>query len=410
MIAMPKILIVHPEGNIKNNPSLFAITKMIVERGWDVLVYSRRQPGIYQGEIIRGARFVYFGESVKETSKIEKSFRDENIRFVIGIDDVGIYKAQKIASFLCVPYLFLSYEILFDHEIKTIGCRADRRNKRRAKKSVKGIRCVIVQDETRKACISREYNVPEKKIILMPVSNTGSHLLPPSNYFHRQLGIPLRKHILLYMGWMDAKQERRLLSFVPYMPDDWVIVAHSRYKYVATIQDVNIGEKLFISFDKPIENIDEMGTLLSDCDAGFCTYEPSDDSIYTGDNIRYIGLSSGKTTTFLQYGVPVVIENMNIWDDLVERYGFGFELKKLTDLSRLNEILDGDKSKKAINFFDNHLDAALFFPKVWEVIEKDNVKSSYKPSAFYEYIISMYLWNIVEKSKNSVKLLLGRNK
>ena len=242
---MPKILIVHPEGNIKNNPNLFAVVKMVIARGWEVLVYSRCRKEIYQGEIFPGARFVYFGESVKETSIIEKRFKDENIRFVIGIDDVGIYKAQKIASFLCVPYLFLSYEILFDHEIKTIGCRADRRNKRRAKKSVKGIKCAIVQDETRKVCLSHEYNVPKEKIILMPVSNTGSHQLPPSNYFHRLLGIQSGKHILLYMGWMDAKQEQRILSFVPYMPDDWVIVAHSRYKYVATIQDDNIGKRLF---------------------------------------------------------------------------------------------------------------------------------------------------------------------
>ena len=408
MGTTPKILIIHPEGNIKGNPNLMAIAKLIVEKGWEVLVYSFQVDYVYQGDIIECARFVYFGDSPKETARIERNFKNENVRFVIGIDDLGIYKAQKIASFLCVPYLFLSYEILFDHEIEKIGSSADHRNKRLAKKAMKDIQCAIVQDDARKACLAREYGIPAEKIILMPVSNTGSRHLKPSNYFHDLLGIKPDKHILLYMGWMDAKQEQRLLSFVPYLPDDWVIVAHSRYKYVATIQDDNIGERLFISFDKPIENIDEMGTLLSDCDAGFCTYEPSDDSIYTGDNIRYIGLSSGKTTTFLQYGVPVVIENMNIWDDLVERYGFGFELKELTDLSRLNELIGGDKSELAIRFFEDHLDAAKFFPAVWDVIEKINKESSYKPFVFYEYMMGIYLRNLVEKSKKSVKLLLGR--
>ena len=210
------------------------------------------------------------------------------------------------------------------------------------------------------------------------------------------------------MGWMDSRQERRLLSFIPYLPDDWVIVAHSRYKYTAKVQDENIGKRLFISFDKPIENIDEMGILLSDCNAGFCTYEPSDNSIYTGDNIRYIGLSSGKTTTFLQYGIPVVIENMNIWDELVERYGFGFELKELTDLSRLNELIDGDKSELAIRFFEDHLDAAKFFPTIWEVVEKTHKASSFKPFAFYGYLMDIYRRHLVEKCKKSVKLLLGR--
>lgn len=408
MCDKPKILIVHPEGNIKGNPNLMAIAKLIVQKGWEVLVYSLQFDYVYQGDIFPGARFVYFGNSPDETTKIERGFKNEDIRFVIGIDDLGINKAQKIASFLCVPYLFLSYEILFDHEIERIGSQADHRSKRLAKKAAKGIQCAIVQDEARKVCLAREYEIPEEKIILMPVSNTGSHHLKPSNYFHDLLGIQPDKHILLYMGWMDAKQEQRLLSFVPYLPDDWVIVAHSRYKYTATVQHEHIGERLFISFDKPIENIDEMGTLLSDCDAGFCTYEPSDDSIYTGDNIRYIGLSSGKTTTFLQYGVPVVVENMNIWDDLVERYGFGFELKKLTDLSRLNELMVGDASNKAIRFFDDYLDATRFFPAVWEVVEKTNKVSSFKPFAFYGYLMGVYRRHLAEKCKNSVKFLLGR--
>lgn len=391
MIAMPKILIVHPEGNIKNNPNLFAIAKMMVERGWEILVYSRCRAEIYQGDIFQGARFVYFGESVKETSKIEKRFKDENIRFVIGIDDEGIYKAQKIAAFLQVPYLFLSYEILFDHEISRIGSRADYRNKLRAKKAVKGIQCAVAQDDTRKTLLAREYGIPEQKILLMPVANTGSHILSSSNYFHDKLGIPSDKRILLYMGWMDAAQEQRMVGFAPYMPDNWVLVAHSRYEYTLTVESEYIGKKVFFSCDSPIENMDEMGKMLSDCQVGFCAYQPSPDSIYTGDNIRYIGLSSGKTSTFLQYGIPVVVENMNIWDELVRQYHFGYELKEVADLTRLNEIATEETRQNAIRFFEEHLDAAVFFPVIWQIIENNNTTSRFNPIAFCAYVMKMRL-------------------
>ena len=407
---MPKILIVHPEGNIKNNPNLFAIARMMVERGCEVLVYSRFRAGIYQGDIFQGARFVYFGESVKEISKIEKRFKDENIRFVIGIDDEGIYKAHKIAAFLRVPYLFLSYEILFDHEIRRIGCRADHRNKRRAKKAVRGIQCAVVQDTTRRSLLSREYGIPEKKILLMPVANSGSHLLSSSHYFHDKLGIPSEKHILLYMGWMDAAQEQRMVGFAPYMPDNWVLVAHSRYEYSLTVESEYIGKKVFFSCDSPIESIDEIGKMLSDCQVGFCAYQPSSDSIYTGDNIRYIGLSSGKTSTFLQYGIPVVVENMNIWDELVKKYHFGYELKDVADLTRLNEIATEETRQNAISFFEEHLDAAVFFPAVWRIISNHLKPSHFNRCTYWRYCWGMYHEQYMQKFKNQVKSILHINK
>lgn len=388
---MPKILVVHPEGNIKNNPNLFAIAKMMIEKGWEVLVYSRYREEIYQGDIFQGARFVYFGDSAKEASKIEKRFKDEDIRFVIGIDDEGIYKAKKIAGFLQVPYLFLSYEILFDHEIKRIGSRGDYRNKSRAKKAVKGIQCAVVQDATRKTLLAREYGIPEEKILLMPVANSGSHMLTPSNYFHDKFGVPSDKRILLYMGWMDTAQEQRMVGFAPYMPDNWVLVAHSRYEYALTVESEYIGKKVFFSCDSPIEDMDEMGKMLSDCQVGFCTYQPSTDSIYTGDNIRYIGLSSGKASTFLQYGIPVVVENMNIWDELVEQYHFGYELKNVADLSRLNEIATEKTRQNAIRFFEKHLDAAVFFPTIWQIIENSNKTSRFNPMAFCTYLMKIHL-------------------
>ena len=181
---MSKILIIHPEGNIKNNPNLFAITRMMVDAGWEILVYSQKRPGIYQGDIFPGARFVFFPQTVNETILLERSFADEDIRFVIGIDDVGIHKAKEVASFLGVKYLFLSYEILFDAEIRKIGGRTARINKQRAKLAAQGAELAIAQDDTRKRLLACEYDIPLEKILTMPVSNSGSHRLSPSRYFY----------------------------------------------------------------------------------------------------------------------------------------------------------------------------------------------------------------------------------
>lgn len=382
---MPKILIIHPEGNIKNNPNLFAITRMMVDAGWDILVYSQKRSGIYQGEIFPGARFVFFPATLRENIYLERSFVNEDIRFVIGIDDGGIHKAKEIASFLGVKYLFLSYEILFDAEIKKIGGRTDRINKQRAKIAARGAELAIAQDETRKQLLSREYNIPLDKIVTMPVSNSGSHRLTPSRYFYDRLSIPYDKKILLYMGWMDPKQEQRMVEFAHYIPSDWVLVAHSRYKYRTTIDNEYIGTKLFYSCDAPVESMDEMGTLLSSCHMGFCSYEPDYSSIFTGDNIKYIGLSSGKTTTFLQYGVPVIVENMNIWDELVEPNKIGLVMTKPEDLSQLSSINPEEYSDNAIRFFDTKIDAKIYWSNIWILIEKYATTGEFKWFKFQQY-------------------------
>lgn len=405
---MAKILIIHPEGNIKNNPNLYAVAKLMVQQGYEVLVYSQYRPNIYQGDLFPGARFVYFGTTDKETLNIEKSFKDENIGFIIGIDDFGIWKAWKLSKILSVPFAFLSYEILFDQELAIIGCRQDKKNKQRAKKACKHISFAITQDETRCDLLSVEYGIPKDKIHLMPVANTGACKVNRSDYFHSMFSIPREKHILLYMGWMDQQQERRMIGFTHYLPKDWVIVAHSRYVYHSESNDPCIGDKLFFSLDKPIENIDEMGNLLSGCDVGFCTYQASSDSIYTGDNIRYIGLSSGKTSTFLQYGIPVVVENMNIWDKIVEDKGIGLHMSSSSDFMRLDELLGESIRDKAVAFFDEKLDASRFALPIIEEIGKLMCVSSFSIINYWKYSCILKKDRIFANVRKSVKKVFER--
>lgn len=402
---MPKILIIHPEGNLKNNPNLFAITRMMVDAGWEVLVYSQRRPGIYQGDIFPGAQFVFFPNSINETIRLERSFAEEDIRFIIGIDDIGIYKAKNIADFLGVRYLFLSYEILFDHEIEKIGGRTAKKNKKRAKQAAQSAVCAIAQDETRRHILSREYCIPEEKIYLMPVANSGSHHVEKSHYFYDKFSIPYEKKILLYMGWMDIRQEKRMIEFAHYIPSDWVLVAHSRYKYKSSIESDMIGTKLFFSCDAPIENLDDMGTLMSSCHMGFCSYKPDYTTVFTGDNIKYIGLSSGKATTFLQYGIPVLIDNMNIWNELVESNKIGLLLRKPEDLLKLSAINSHEYADNAIRFFDEHLDAKIYWSAISKEVEINATIGHFNKRKFNNYKFKLYIDTHIESIRIYLKKL-----
>lgn len=396
-----KLLIVHPEGNIKNNPNLYYFCKELVKIGFEIKIFSRYREDIYQGELFQGAELVYFTGDRLKNHKIKKQLLAENFNFVIGVDE-GLIEAEFFAKAMGVPYAFLSYEILFDNELKVLNNPTDIKNKQKTADACKNIHFAIVQDEVREKILSEEYQIDKEKVLLMPVAGTGIKKLDKTNYFHKKLDIPSDKKILLYMGWMDDLQLKRLSEFSAYVPENWVLVIHSRYKYNGEIPDGFRRDKIYLSFDSPIENMDDMGILLSSVDAGFCSYEPTYKTPFTGDNIKYIGLSSGKASTFLQYGVSLVIENMNIWDTLVVENNIGILLETAEDLKKLNTL--ENTSEACYLFFEKHLDLMNFAPQIIKKIEESLLAKGNKN------VIPFYFEEYIKVSKFLIKRLFNKTK
>jgi len=396
------LLIIHPEGNIKNNPNLYAFTKMLVNEGYTIVIFSLYRSVIYQGELFDGARLEYYGTDRSENLKTKLRLLKQNFNHIIGIDQ-GIIEATRMAKVLNIDYSFLSYEIFFDNELAKLKNKTDLKHKKQSKIACRNIKFAIVQDEVRKSILEKEYNIPTEKILLMPVAGAGVRPLDKSKYFHDKLNIPKVKKILLYMGWMDELQINRLTDYAAYMPENWVIVVHSRYKYAGELPSGFNVEKIYFSLDTPIENIDDMGILLSGADAGFCSYKASFDSPFTGDNITYIGMSSGKTTTFLQYGIPVVIENMNMWDEIVEKEKIGLVLKTQRDLDSLDNLTRPEIIQNCFSYFDKHIDIKNFTPEILQKIKLSQKTTSLNFFSLFKYCCSDYYFIVKASIKKLVK-------
>jgi hypothetical protein len=379
------LLIIHPEGNIKNNPNLYAFTKELVKEGYSVVIFSLYREGIYQGELFQGARMEYYGLDRAENLKAKLKLIKQDFCHIIGIDQ-GVIEAARMAKVLKINYSFLSYEIFFDNELIKLNNATDLKHKRQSKKACQDIQFAIVQDDVRKSILAEEYLISNEKILLMPVAGTGIRPLEKTKYFHDKLHIPAEKKVLLYMGWMDELQINRMTGFATYMPDNWVIVVHSRYKYAGKLPENFKADKIYFSLDTPIENIDDMGILLSGADAGFCSYKASFDSPFTGDNITYIGMSSGKTTTFLQYGIPVVIENMNMWDEIVPKEKIGLVVRNQADLMGLDSLSQSDIIQNCLRFFEQEIDIKNFCPAIFKQISNSKMQSQINKSSLFWYI------------------------
>lgn len=394
-----KLLIIHPEGNIKNNPNLYYFCKELVLRGFKITIYSRLCPEIYQGELFEGADFKYFTANRIENFNVKKSLIKERFDYVLGIDE-GLVEAEVLASAMGVAYAFLSYEIFFDNELLQLNNATDMKNKKNTVNACREIQFAIVQDEVRRKYLSIEYQISENKILLMPVAGSGVKRLAKTNYFHNRLNIPAEKKVLFYMGWMDDIQLKRLCSYLAFIPENWVLVIHSRYKYKGIVPENFNEQKIYFSLDTPIENMDDMGVLLSAVDAGFCSYEPSYKTPFTGDNVKYIGLSSGKASTFLQYGVPIVTENMNIWEELVPENNLGIVLHNQSDLNLLDTIITDESKSIASSFFEHNLDLLNFIDPILSNIQKGldlKIKKNVLP--FYRRELLLALKYLLKKIK-----------
>lgn len=395
-------LIIHPEGNIKNNPNLYAFTKMLVNEGYNIAIFSLYRPRIYQGDLFEGARFEYYGTDRSENLKTKLRLLKLEFNHIIGIDQ-GIIEAARMAKVLNVSYSFLSYEIFFDKELIKLNNVTDLKHKKQSKKACKNIQFAIVQDEVRKSILAEEYGIPAKRILLMPVAGTGIRPLEKTKYFHDKLQIPVEKKVLLYMGWMDELQINRLTDYATYMPANWVIVVHSRYKYDGKLPENFKADKIYFSMDTPIENIDDMSIMLSGADAGFCSYKASFDSPFTGDNITYIGMSSGKTTTFLQYGIPVVIENMNMWDEIVPKEKIGLVLKTQQELENLDILTKPEIIQNCLSYFDKYIDIKNFTPVIFQTIKKFRKLASLNYLELFWYICIDYYFILKASIKKLIK-------
>jgi O-antigen biosynthesis protein len=394
------ILIIHPEGNIKNNPNLYAFAKELVSAGCKIVVFSLLQSGIYQGELFEDCKFQFYTLNKKENFKIKINLLKQGFNHIIGVDK-GIIEASRFAKILGIGFSFLSYEIFFDKELSDHNNKTELKHKRQSKKACIDVKFAIVQDDVRRKLLSREYNVVIEKIKLMPVAGKGIRVIKKTDYFHQKLNIPLDNYILLYMGWMDEMQINRLTKYAAYIPDKWVIVIHSRYRYLGNLPKDFNTEKIFFSFDSPIDNIEDIGLLLSGVDAGFCTYKPTYETPYTGDNIKYVGLSSGKATTFLQYGIPIVVENMNIWPDLVREHQIGIEILTPHDFNYLGNLGTNEIINNCHKFFEEFLDMSIFFPQIIKDINLSVRKSKIKLFAFSHWVLS----EVFQIMKSEVKRL-----
>ena len=382
---MHRVLIVHPEGNAANNPTLRSIISLLGKNGVFVDIISKNgiapQPAIANVRWINEAP-VYSRLKALATNIISsdffvklliylnrKQYKNNDWQIVIGVDRQGLIEAREISRMLDIPYAFISFEIMFESETSL-------RFKIVERTASKNVSFWIAQDEMRAKMLSDENHLQSRPSLLIPVSSHGI-----ANQTERRLrdslNIPNDKKVAIAVGSISEwTMMDEVLGSLPNWPEDWVLIIHDRYGHTQSrLNALKLEEKLlsksrlYLSTDAP-EDVDDMGYILSGVDCGLAFYRPINGNPFLGNNIRFLGRSSGKIATYLRFGIPVITNIGAPMMNDIREYQLGEVISDPNELPRCLRLGNFSNRKNCQNYFKTHLDFENHSDEFWKLLEK----------------------------------------
>lgn len=331
---MATIMIIHPEGNLCNNPNLRGLVEILCQHGYQVDIFSQKhdfnQISPFRGCSIyaidchgKSQDTVLLHDTVENPVEHYANLVNYHLKkydLVIGIDR-GIIEASIIAKIQSAVLGLISYEIYFAHETPPGFKEAEI-------EACRNISFAVCQDKVRATLLSSENLIPLEDIIFMPVSGRTVGTFERQWHIHEALELPRDTKIALYMGEISGAWAGSW-SIIESMAQakDWALVLHHRYnahrihQLYSRIAENNITN-VFLSpfFTLPAEDLHR---LVCSADLGIAVYLPVSGEMLADDNLRYVGMASGKISTYMKFGLPVLMNEIGEMSHYVRNYSLG---------------------------------------------------------------------------------------
>lgn len=390
MTGPGRIGIVYPYGNLDSVPSLRSAAVLLAQHGYWVDIYTQLDdahlPPAFDHERISVLpafeRLATMGFGRLMPGPIYRPFqalrRHRAVRYlcIIGVDPAGLVCAKSLARWVRAPLAYYSLELLLSYEVNT-----DRDQELKAQEIAlsREAAFVIIQDDERAELLARDNGLATDRIITVPNAPLGTARREPSDFLRKRFNLSEDTTIVLHAGSIaDWACTHQLIESTHDWPDDWVLIFHTRQRVtqdsplLATILPHLVGTQRVLLSTDPVPH-DEYPSLVQSAGIGIAFYCTKEGSTYTQDNIRYIGLSSGKLAYYLQYGLPVVVSEISSLRRLTATYGCG-EVAKDPSLTRasIERILSNyDRySQGAIACFNREFDFVSRFKRVLKVLDR----------------------------------------
>lgn len=374
-----RVLIIHHEGNFANNPTIKCIIDLLLDRGVKLtLRHERNIAPVPTYECVSVQSWSRLHGKIKRficdrlgsrvllniILGIEYLGHRESYDLIIGVDRGGLIDSCYLSSHWQVPYVFLSFELTFREETSAVF-------KRLEKESANSLSMWIIQDKVRRFHAMTEYGLDLNNCILLPLASEGEGKASDER-LRDILGVPHEKKVAILMGSLtDWSMSHEIIMSVETWPNEWVLIVHDRYGNTrASLERLGLAsilnDRIYLS-SQSVQDVDDMSVMFSGINAGIAFYRPNYLGPYTGRNLGYLGLASGKIATYLRYGVPVIMNKIGLYSDLANEHGFGVVVSDQDDIGGVLGVDSlGSMGNNARRFYNEYLDFKNYKNVLWE--------------------------------------------
>ena len=378
-----KIAFFDPGYVFTTNPSLMSIAKKLISYGCHLEIYHRFRRNLPQIEknIVQypfPQKIKFCITDIEETLrsfkwylmtsawKGKKILKKKRYDLVFGISSGGIIAADNYAKEINIPTIYLSYEIFFKDELQK---RWEFHEKEKEICASRDAKIIVVQDIERASLLKKENSLRDSQFIYIPVSSDSNNKPQKTNYLRAQFNIPENKKIVLHSGSFEAWNcANEIIGIVPDLPENVVLVIHTKSVPKKSDKIMTLAHKqttnLIIS-TIPLGS-QEYEEMVSSADIGLAFYKQAPPGRLFQKNIKHMGLSSGKFSSYVKYGLPVItLSDQSTYQKLIKEYSFGKTIASFDELPEaINSILSNYNfhSKEAKRLFAEKLDFNIFWP------------------------------------------------
>ncbi len=379
--STPHVVIVSPFPELTTIPSVYAFVRHLETRRIPVTLFVPGLPeqamgpadperirihGHYPNWHPHGVWRLFSPEQYVRLFAWRQQIRNGWSSMVV-LNGLGLGNAQLLNRSLGLPVWYWSLEILFDDELAAGDPGPFRRWRQFEKKHLAACAGGIIQDRNKAEAFRKENSeFAEKPLLLLPNSMAGRARREKKRLFHDQFDLPGHVRVALYTGSFSASNQVDDLALsVKSWPEDWVLVVHSRHSLkgdgnflLATrlLQKVCPPGRVF--FSPAPATPEELPALLDSADLGLAFYGVDEALVLSRRNNRLMGHSSGKVNSYVQAGLPVIVNDYTNMSEWVASSGCGKVVQRPDQIGAAIREMEGDLegySRRGIDYFNEHL-------------------------------------------------------
>jgi hypothetical protein len=315
-------------------------------------------------------RFTYFAFFKKALMSVSHGDYD----VVICLSQHALIAGYMINLIFNKPHIFYNDELHFGNESKRLlGKAYGSIIKKFERVANRHVLFTVTQDPLRGQILTKLNNISLNTLRYLPNSRTGAAEIKKSFFLHDKLNLSNDIKIILWPGGTrpgDGAIE--LARSTKQWPVDYRMVFHFPKRpitdYMKEIIAYNgVGRTLVSTEPIPYEDVDNLMTSAS---IGLGLYADQ------GPNVYFMGTASGKINSFLQFGIPCIVNNFEglRW---IEKNGAGICINNASEtLSSIQKIFSEYHryQQQSVDTYNNLLNFEQAFKPIAEELEKLLIK------------------------------------